>query len=364
MKALVRTIIVLVTLNFIAAGLALAQAASTPPEPAPAPTPPEPAQVEASEAAAKEVEIEAAREQMEATREQMETVRGQIEVAKNTGEKALSKLSKNLTELRFNYGMPFSHSGASKVLVIPALEMKAEDLATIVEDMTVMARIFDKQLGQEQSKNMWFSGDFFVQSGRTAQTMYLQGYGALFLKKVDFPLSSGPTVQEEEQQTQKEDVDPVWDQMKQEIYEPQKDRRRRIEREEEKYDAEKVENLKTNIIKALKHASNIRGLKPDESVIATVTGGGSSYGDYRGGGYDGYGSRGSYSMTLPGTGQVIVQNKDKKSMSIVTPALPSDLEVTSATVLIIRAKKSDIDTFAKGDLDFDKFRERVLIFTQ
>ncbi len=361
MKTLTRTITVLVILNLTASGLALAQAVSTPPEPTPAPTTPEPAQVEASEAAAKQEQMEAAREQMEAAREQMDAAREQMEAAKSTGAKSLSKLSKNLAELRFNPRISLPHSGASKVLVIPTSEMKAEDLATIVEDMTVMARIFDKQLGQEQSKNMWFSRDFFVQSGRTAQTMYLQGYGALFLKKVDFPLSSGPTVQEEEQQTQKEDVDPVWDQMKQEIYEPQKDRRRRTEREEEKYDAEKVENLKTNIIKALKHASNIRGLKPDESVIATVTGGGLSYGDYRGGGYGGYGSM---MRSLPGTGQVIVQNKDEKSMSIVTPALPSDLEVTSATVLIIRAKKSDIDTFAKGDLDFDKFRERVLIFTQ
>jgi len=365
MKALVRTITVFAILNLTMSGLALAQAVSTPPEPAPAPTTPEPAQAEAVETAEKEAQLEAAREQMEAARRQMEAAREQIErSAKNTGEKSLSKLSKNLAELRFNYGMPFSRSGASTVLVIPSSEMKAEDLATIVEDMTVMARIIDKQLGQEQLRQPWFFGDFMGHSSRMTETMYLQGYGALFLKKVDFPLSPTQQVQEEEQQTKNEGADPVWDQMKKDIYEPQEDRKRREERPEEKYDAEKVENLKTNIIKALKHASNIRGLKPDESVIATVTGGGSSYGDYRGGGYGGYGSRGSYSMTRPGTGQVIVQNKDKKTMSIVTPALPSDLEVTSATVLIIRAKKSDIDTFSKGDMDFDKFRERVLIFTQ
>jgi len=357
MKSLVRTITVFAILNLTVTGLALAQAVSTPPEPAPAPTTPEPAQVEAVETAAKEAQLEAAREQMEASRWQMDTTREQIERAKNTGGKALSKLTKDITELRFNIGMPFSRSGAGTVFVIPTSEMKAEDLATIVEDMTVMACIFDKQLEQDEARPpSWFSGHFMGQSGRTAETMYLQGYGALFLNKVGFPLSPGPTVQEEEKQTPKEDVDPVWEQMRQEIYEPQEERRRRTEREEEKYDAEKVENLKTNIIKALKHATNIRNLKPDESVILTVTGSDSSY--------SGYGSRGSYGMALSGRGQAIVQNKGDKSLSIITPTLPGDLGSSSPTILIIRAKKSDIESFAKGDLDFDKFRERVLIFTQ
>lgn len=352
MKSLVRTITVFAILNLTVTGLALAQAVSTPPEPAPAPTTPEPAQVEAVETAAKEAQLEAAREQMEASRWQMDTTREQIERAKNTGGKALSKLTKDITELRFNIGMPFSRSGAGTVFVIPTSEMKAEDLATIVEDMTVMACIFDKQLEQDEARPpSWFSGHFMGQSGRTAETMYLQGYGALFLNKVGFPLSPGPTVQEEEKQTPKEDVDPVWEQMRQEIYEPQEERRRRTEREEEKYDAEKVENLKTNIIKALKHATNIRSLKPDESVVITVTGSGDSP------------NTNITGVTIPGTGQVLVQEKNAKSISIVTPTLPTGYGFSSPTVLIIRSKKSDIDGFAKGNLDLDKFRERVQIFT-
>ena len=37
--------------------------------------------------------------------------------------------------------------------------------------------------------------------------------------------------------------------------------------------------------------------------------------------------------------------------------------VSSATVLTIRAKKSDIDAFAKGEQDFEQFRRKVQIFT-
>jgi len=346
MKPLVRTITVFAILNLTVTGLALAQAVSTPPQPAPAPTTPEPAQVGTVETTEKEVQMEAARSQMEASREQMER-------AKNTGEKSLSKLSKNLAELRFNFGDPFSRSGAGMVLVIPTSEMKVEELAAITEDMTVMSRIFDEQLGQEQSRQnryTWFSGTFIGQ-GRLPETMYLQGYGALFLMKVDFPLSPGPAVQEEEKQPQKEGIDPVWEQMRRDIYEPQEDRRRREERTEEKYDAEKVENLKTNIIKALKHAANIRSLKPDESVIITVTGSGDS-------------SK-TTGIAIAGRGLVLTQNKDNKSMSIVTPTAPlSDWGSSSSTVLIIRAKKSDIDAFAKGDSDLDKFRKQVQIFIQ
>jgi hypothetical protein len=36
---------------------------------------------------------------------------------------------------------------------------------------------------------------------------------------------------------------------------------------------------------------------------------------------------------------------------------------SGATVLTIRAKKSDIDTFAKGELDYEQFRPKVQIFT-
>ncbi len=315
MKSLVRTITVFVALNLITAGYALAQ---------PAPTLPEPPQVEAVEIAAKE-----AQERAKAVQKHMES-------------------------LHLNLGMSLPGSGSGTVLVIPTSEMKAEELVTIVEDMTVMARIFDKQLGQEQPRHMWFSGDIFGQSNRPAENIYLQGYGALFLKKVNFPLSPTAAVQEEEVKTKKEreEVDPVWDQMRKEIYEPQGDRRRRPERDEEKYDAEQVKNLKINIIKALKHAANMRNLKLDESVILSITGSGDS-------------SKTS-GIAIAGKGyggQVIVQDKKSTGMRIVTPTPLSDLGASSHTMLIIRAKKSDIDAFARGESDFDKFRQRVQMFT-
>ena len=41
----------------------------------------------------------------------------------------------------------------------------------------------------------------------------------------------------------------------------------------------------------------------------------------------------------------------------------SEMGVSSATVLTIRVKKSDADVFAKGELDYEQFRQKVQIFT-
>jgi hypothetical protein len=302
----------------------MAQVVPTQAEPAPAPTPPSPPQIEAIE-------------------EQSNALIGQA--------RAMDAMKNPLSEISRNLGMVLPRSSASTVLVIPASEMKAEDLASVVEDMTVMARIIDKQMGQEQSRQAGFYGDFFGQSSRMAQTMYLQGYGMLFLRKVDFLLSPPPKTQEPEKQTKEEATDPVWEQTRRDMYEPQEDRRRREERPEEKYDVEKVENLKINIIKALKHATNIRSLKTDESVILTITGSGDS-------------SNAKILVSTSATGSnVLVQKGDSlRTTGIAIPSL--DSRISSTTTLVIRAKKADIDAFAKGELDLDKFRQRVQIFIQ
>ena len=42
---------------------------------------------------------------------------------------------------------------------------------------------------------------------------------------------------------------------------------------------------------------------------------------------------------------------------------PGEMGVSPATVLTIRAKKSDVDAFAGGQQDFEQFRRKVQIFT-
>jgi len=308
MKSFIRAITITIVLNLLLAGSTTAQITPTPAPTAPA-------------AVAPQV----------------------VSEVDKTLPSLLSDLNGKLIQLKI---ATTGQYGGGKVLVIPTAEITPQDLVTMMEDMTVMCRIFDKKLGQSQpvrglrgqfSSSLGWT--FLSQDSRSTGAMYIQGYGTLFLTKVDFLLSPPPEAQEEKK-TEEEDTDPLWTEMRQEIYAPEEARRSRSDdRPEEKYDAEKVENLKTTLIKALKHAANIRALKPDESVILTVTGKVSQSGqlDTR-----------VYISDLRGRPRYITTEPGGAGSGSLSP-----------TVLTIRAKKADIDAFAKGQYDFDQFRQRT-----
>jgi hypothetical protein len=276
----------------------------------------------------------------------------------------LPSISKNIYNLAgLSYGL---RTGSSDmVLVIPTEQTKTEDLIAINEDMNVMARILETNL--EQDRIAMLRSSIFADSrdpfrmflgGRgNIQSMYLQGYGALFMLKVDFPLSPTSEEKEQEKATEKtEEGDPVWLETRQQMFEPERfDRKRRIDRQEVKYDPEKVENLKTILLETLKHAANIRLLKPDESVILTVTGSGEATGTK------------IITANVAGNNrQVVIQEKGangQTSMKILNGNSLDDIGLSTPTVLVIRAKKSEIDAFAKGELDFGKFRANVQMFS-
>jgi hypothetical protein len=221
-----------------------------------------------------------------------------------------------------------------------------------------MSRIFDKKLSQARltTRGSWSIGfDPFAALGRSSgaiEAIYLEGYGALFLMKVNVLLSPLPEALEEKE-TEEEDTDPLWTQTIQEMYAPEEARRRRTDRPEEKYDAEKVEDLKETLIKTLKHAANIRNLKPDESVILTVIGKASQSATRT--------TTSSYSLG----GDLSGRRRDRRgsTYNITTTLGGAETGTFPPTVLTIRAKKSDIDAFAKGQLDFDQFRQKTQLLS-
>lgn len=358
-KALTQTIIVFVAVNLITAGFALAQNVTE-----------EESQPASKEAvvAEKEIELERKKAEIEAkvaqkeaeiatkVQKQLEQLEGtkQLEVAEKQMQAQLRQILAEQESLQIpeiELSLPriplLGHSGGGAVLVIPAAELKVEDLAAITEDMSVMSRIFDNKLSQARlttGRGSLFVGlaQFSGHNSGTIEAIYLEDYGALFLMKVNFLLSPPPEAPEEKE-TEEEDTDPLWTQMRQEIYAPEEaDRRRRSDdRPEEKYDAEKVEELKETLMKTLKHAANIRALKPDESVILTVIGGRSQSGTRTVTRSYSYGRDSRIFRTEPGaeTGSFL------------------------PTVLTIRAKKADIDAFAEGKLSFEKFTEKTQLLS-
>jgi hypothetical protein len=318
MKTLIRTIAVLISLNVAATGLAMVKEPAAhiilPPEPGVDVQNPEPA------------------------------------VAVQERRKLLDIAAAMQPDRRRS-----SHAG--RILIVPAGQIKAEELVTIMEDMRVMSRILDTRLKDGLfSTEVWeltyFTNAEFWYDKTATGGIYLEGYGALFLKHVGFPLL--PPVEESEDGTVEEGSDPVWEHTKQEIYSgrgvPRGGRRGWSQEVEKEYAPDKVEGLKRTLVRTLKHASNMRHLKPDDWVIITVTGTSTQPHEVIGLGGD---------ATIRGTiarggGMYGVLEKDGKYVMRGTGPF-------SQTVLTIRARKSDVDAFAGGQLDLDEFRQKVQI---
>jgi len=265
---------------------------------------------------------------------------------------------------------------AQSILVIPLDEIKAEDLAAITEDVGIMCRVLDKKLEQEARIEPAKRTPFPFGANNETEGIYLEGYGALFLLNVNFPLIPPPEIKKEG--PPKEEGDTFWEETKNELHSTKeygtlsgggygggvyggggyggvaKLYTYGVDRSSENYDPEKVEQLKTTLIRSLKHAANIRNLKPDESVIISVRG------------------------CAPGVvvqETVIEKNADRGSTTSrsgsvgvsrrapVLRTLPAEEGNAASTVLTIRAKKSEIDAFAKGQATFDQFRQKVCIHT-
>lgn len=247
-----------------------------------------------------------------------------------------------------------SRGSTGSVLVVPAAEISMDDLAAATEDMTVMARILQTALGQTGFKDPLdiYGQDLllFRPGAQDVQSVFLQGYGALFTMKVAFPLAPGPQAEESPEEQPETQVDPVWQRAHQEVFDLQRPgSRRRPGDEQPKYSGEKVESLKTALITALKHAANIRNLTPDEAVVLTVTGRPVE-------------GKIESIRTVPGTNHIIVSSGG--TTTVFEGGLPESLQTMSApTVLTIRAKRSDIDAFAQGDVTLDQFRQRVQVLS-
>ena len=357
MNTLTRTITALVALNLLISGLAPAQdvpAGELQDIPA---TEAKEADVARREA---EIAVREAQRQAESALRRREASLRQADVALARRSSMLAPeppafTSTGISTISRGRWPSRSGSGAGAILVIPSAQIKTEDIVTINEDMNVMSRILDKQLARSRlarspGYNPYSSrrptlGDLPLvggmfrglggQDGHATEVIYLEGFGAIFLMGVDLPLIAPPKADEKKT---KESADSVWAETRQEIYMPDAVKKSKQTPPAEQYDAEKVEKLKRTLTDTLKHAANIRALKPDQRVIVTVIGGASQSG-------------------------TMVTKTYRGKQVLVTDPTGIDVGSMLPTVLTICVKKSDIDSFSKGDLDFDQFQKQTKVFT-
>jgi hypothetical protein len=272
-----------------------------------------------------------------------------------------------------------------RILVIPTTEVKAEEFTATTEDMRVMLHILDEKLrdGPRLIHGVFADyGDFFDRGSGAIEALYIQDYGAIFFAEVHFPISAAPQAQDQSEQG-KEPVDPVWQRAKKKVLSPKASSMGGWSQAQRQDGPQTVQELETELVKTLKHASNIRHLKPDEWIIVSVIGRGSwargaassgfedyaherpaeassgrgrGMGGYEGAGgfgYGGYGGGfGGGSGGAGGTYGTGFAFGYGSMGGYVGQHAPS-------AILTARVKKGDVDAYAKGELDIEQFRERV-----
>lgn len=225
---------------------------------------------------------------------------------------------------------------SSRALVVRTGQADAKAQSGLEEDLAVMSHLLDKALedvpGAQRKENRAMGIDVFFSPGASpVRSLYVDGYGALFFLKVGFPLLAPAEKHVEE----KVNGDSAWEEARQELY----GQHQGPNEAGEEFNHEKVDKLKETLFETLKNASNIRGLKAEDFVTICVSGGTSSGGRVR-----------KIRTNSPNAGGNIELTTASESAA-------------SRSFLTLRARKSDIDHFAKGQLTLADFQKQSQLTT-
>jgi hypothetical protein len=250
-------------------------------------------------------------------------------------------------------------NGAERTLVIPRDTADTNRIVNMEEDLNVMAHILAKAADSDgkpaRAMGIAVYSNPFGQS-TAPQNLYLEGYGAVFFLKVNFPLLAPPD--RESGTSADETPSSEWEEARREISQsPQPfgaggggsggyggsfagggafiPGNAPVA-----YDSERVETLKRELIAALKNVAHIRNLNPDEVVTVVVTGPGT--------------------MSDAKTKKRTVTNEADYGAAVERyEVLMGERPETRFANLILHVKKSDAEAFRSGNLSADDFRGRV-----
>ena len=232
----------------------------------------------------------------------------------------------------------------SRSLIILKDQADTKAQTDVEEDLNIMARILQKSLRDDSKQAMGITVYAPFESSKSARSMYLEGYGAIFTMNVNFPFLPAATAKEDSET--REDKNAEWEETRRELHHPAESSTTWNWGQSysyssgvgaEDYDAQKVENLKNGLISALKNAVNIRKLKSDESVVIVING--------RSAAMD------TKVVSNRGSGRT------SSNIKIVTPSNPD----RHGTQMILRAKKSDLEAFQKDKFSLEDLRKKVTI---
>ncbi len=324
----IRRAAILLALAVIAAPLCADKLAP----PADAPAPPETLKADPAAISASEVES---------------GIRTSLEQVKAEAVRAAHEAHARWGSLRVG----FNGASTTRTLVLPAADISAEQLGQVREELAIMFRLLAKAADPDSGKRGGFRinlGDIDFGQTTDLDAMYLDGYGAVFLLEVDYPLVEPAKVTEKKADT-KPDKDSAWEKARREINGTDHDSDlddggddAQSEPAGVPYDAEKVATLRKRLLEVFRHATNLKSVKPNEDIVLRVSG---------------RSVRPPHMAQLP----VYVTNPTmSKRYGVHTIATTSPSEPILST-LTLRAKKSVVDAFAADHLSDEEFAKKVTV---
>lgn len=234
------------------------------------------------------------------------------------------------------FGIDMRRRGDGPLIVV-SQSPDAKTLDTLEEDLNIMARILEKATGRGGEggrKAMGIHLWALDGSGRAGRNMYIEGHGALFNLNVDFPLVA--PAEKAEAPAKKTDTSSDWEETRNELFGGEGHEQARGA---QTYDEAKVAKLKGTVIDSLKNATHIRGLKAEEFVTVVIQGAGESV-------------RIARNVREQGVIAKVVED---------VQFFAKGSQTRGVSVMTIRARKADIDAFAKNKLDLEAFKKKVTI---
>lgn len=268
-----------------------------------------------------------------------------------------------------DYGTAYGYvsskpSGSSVPPVVIQFGSKGPDaIATMEDDLAVMTHIIDRALdrmGDDVPDEKMGVKLYYTSGGKSVRALYLENFGPLFMVKVNFPVHA-PAVTEAKVPDEPDDSE--WNRARQSVLGFPEDARWTGSSGGVPYEAERVEGLKKQLVAALKNASNMMGVKPEEYVTVTVFGSPAAVSGEatreRRSSSNGSSSSSSSSSSSRGVGQssarlatVVERNK--------VVQLDSARASSHGTVLTLRLKKADIDAAGK---DAEALAKKAIVNT-
>lgn len=257
-------------------------------------------------------------------------------------------------EIGKRVALRFKEGGGPRTFVLPGAAMSADDSDLLNEDLAVMSRILEKAAAPVETGESWTMlgrrwGGIF---GKEMDAFYLDGFGALFLLQVDYPLVA-PVAKKAEKVA--EASDQTWEEARREVLGTRGGAERRTFWNSggglaaPEYDAKRVDELKAALIQSLKHATHLRGVSENNSIVVSVFGPGSPRSNPR-------------TVAFSPDGRMIAtQSEAGRNVRVwdVATGEPLDGPQKMGSVLTLRVKKSDVDALASGQLSAEAFGTKV-----